>query len=144
MKLVNWQNLFKISKIKKRRSPVLHSHVIFLTLNSFSFFVGNFFFHFVIHVSSLTVTLLCSQGFCLCYQVTQSVSHFAMSKTCWSNKEKNNICTSMFVFDFLNMAAEIFLGTTNRLVKPVCFVSIWGLYSKNSGVKEWKICLGFF
>ena len=34
------------------------------------------------------------------------------------------MCTTMFIFDFLNAAAEIFYGITNQLVKTVCFVSI--------------------
>ena len=80
------KNLFKISKLKKRRSLVLHCHVICLTLNSLFFFAGNSCFHFAIHVSSRTVTLLCSQDFCLCYQVPQSVSHYAICNTCVCKK----------------------------------------------------------
>ena len=33
----------------------------------------------------------------------------------------------MFVFDFLNAAAEIFCGIANWIVKPVCFWLIRGL-----------------
>ena len=47
------------------------------------------------------------------------------------SKKSNIYITIMFVFDFLNAAAEFFCGIANRIVKPVCFVHIWGL-------QEWK------
>ena len=61
--------------------------LIFLTLNSFFFFLAGNFYHFAIHVSfenevveayvhrsSVTVALLGSQGFCLCYKVTPDLT----------------------------------------------------------------------
>ena len=66
--------------------------LIFLTLKSFFFFLAGSFYHFVIYVSfenevveayihksSLTVTLLSSQGFCLCYKVTLDLTRVSVS-----------------------------------------------------------------
>ena len=35
----------------------------------------------------------------------------------------------MFVFDFLNAAADIFCGITNQIVKPVCDGVVLEIYS---------------
>ena len=91
------------------------------------FFAGNFFFHLAIHVSSLTVTLLCSQGFCLRYQVPQSVSHYAICNTCVS-KKKSTPLSSLLIF--WTQPQRFLRGIKNQLVKPTCFVK-WCKRMKN-------------
>ena len=81
--------------------------------------------------------LLHSQRFCLCYRVTQPVSHYAMSSTCVSKKTTSAPLSCLFLIFW--MQHQRFLhGITNWLVKPICFVSNCGLYSKKSGVKKMK------
>ena len=98
------KNLFKISKLKKRRSLVLHCHVICLTLNSLFFFLlvipvfilRYMFLHELLHffVPRIFVFVIKyhSQSLTMLY-----VTHVYVKK----------ICTTKFVFDFLNTAAEI-------------------------------------
>ena len=125
------KKLLKKKKKKKWRSLVFHCNVICLTLSRlFFFFAGNFFFDFAILVSSLTVILLHSQGFCLSYRVTQSVSHYAMSNTLISKKQKTSAPLSCLFLIFWMQLQRFLLEIKNQLVKTVCFVSIWGLYSK--------------
>ena len=55
---------------------------------------------------------------------SNTVSQYAVNNT---RKQKNNMCpTIMFVFDFLNAAAEIFWRNYESIIY-VCFLSIWGL-----------------
>ena len=74
-------------------------------------FFGNEVLEADIYWSSVTVKLLHFQGFCLCYQVTLDLSWVSLSTRLWvkHRNQKCNIWTAMFLFNFLNATAGIFL-----------------------------------
>ena len=94
---------------------------VWLWIGFFGFF-GYFFFHFTIHVSSLSAMPLHSQDFCLCYWVTQSVSHYV---------KKKSVPQCLFLIFWMQLQ-RFLCGIMNQLVKAVCFVKIWGLQ------KQWR------
>ena len=112
----------KSVKQNKSKGPLSFTVAFFFTLISF-FLASNFFFHFTICVS-LGMRMLKPMFIDLhCYASTlpgllsllpsNAVSTDSLSTGLLviqaETKKKSNICTTMFVFDFLNAAAEIFL-----------------------------------
>ena len=93
----------------------------------YMFFFGNDVVEAYIYRSSLTVTLLHSQGFCLCSQVTLDLTlshslHFAMSNMQKLKKAKSAMPSYFLIFwkQLKRFSSRI----VNWLVKPVCFVNI--------------------
>ena len=105
-----------VQQIKAKVSCPSLSHYFFWL---WTVFLGGNFFHFAIYVSfgnefveayifrsSLTVMLLCSHGFCLCYRVILDLTQVSIStRLSVTHAEIKKNLTAMFVFNFWNTAA---------------------------------------
>ena len=113
----------KSVKQNKSKCPLSLIVAFFFTLISF-FLASNFFFHFAICVSlgmrmfkPMFIDLHCYASTLpglLSLLPSNAVSTDSLSTgllviQAETKKKRSNICTTMFVFDFLNAAAEIFL-----------------------------------
>ena len=114
--------IWKLQVIPVRRKCLLYTSFIII-YGSF----GNEVFKVYVYRPSMTVTLLCSQGFCLCYRVTLDLTRVSLStKLSVTHAEirKTTSALQCFFFIFQTQLQRFFCGISNPVVKPVCFVSI--------------------
>ena len=105
------------------------------------YFASNFFFHFVIYVSFGIRLLKPTFIYLHCYTslfsgllsllLNNAVSAASLSTRLWvihaETKKATSAPPSCLFLIFWMQLQQFFCGILNRIVKPVCFVRIWGL-----------------
>ena len=130
----------KSVKQSKGKGLLSFAVIFFMTLNSF-FLSGNFFFHFTIYVSLgmrwfkwIFIDLHCYTSLfpgLLSLLPSNAVSAASLSSRLWvihaEAKKATSAPPSFLFLIFWTQSQRFFCGITNRIVRPVCFVRIWGL-----------------